>query len=68
MSYASNKKLKSEFMAHCHRELTHAQLEIIFDDKFVAAYIHGMVVKCCDDLSRRFYPRFFVHSSDYPEK
>jgi hypothetical protein len=68
MLYAGNKKLKSEFMAHCHRELTHAQLEIIFDNELVATYKHGMVINCCDNLLRRFYPRFFIHSADYPEK
>jgi hypothetical protein len=66
--YTGTKTLKSEFMAHCHRELTHAQWEILLDDDFVAAYEHGMVVACYDDMLCRFYPRIFIYSTDYPEK
>jgi hypothetical protein len=55
-------------MAHCHRELTHAQLEIILDKEFWAAYAHGIMSKCGDDLFRWFCPQVFIHSADYPEK
>jgi Plavaka transposase len=67
-TYTGNKKLKSQFMAHCHRELTHAQWVILLDDDFLNAYEHGIVIKCCDGEWRRFYPRIFTYSADYPEK
>jgi len=46
----------------------HAQWSIILDDEFLEAYRHGMVVKCYDQICRRFYPRIFTHSADYKEK
>jgi len=46
----------------------HAQWSIILDDEFLEAYRHGMVVKCYDQIFRRFYPRIFTHSADYKEK
>lgn len=60
--------MKAEHMAHCHRELTHAQLAALFDDGFVIAYQHGFVSECCDGELRRFYPRIFTHAADYKEK
>jgi Plavaka transposase len=62
--YARNAALKT----HCHREAFHAQWDVIFDDEFVEAYRHGIVIKCCDGVERRFYPRIFTYSADYPEK
>jgi hypothetical protein len=56
------------FMAHCHRELYHAQWGVILDDEFLEAYVHGIVVDCCDEIRRRFYPRIFTYSADYREK
>ncbi|TFK16793.1 hypothetical protein FA15DRAFT_661909 [Coprinopsis marcescibilis] len=53
---------------HCKRELCHAQWNIMLDDNFLAAYQHGIVVKWCDGIERRFYPRIFTYSADYPEK
>ncbi|KAI0055213.1 hypothetical protein BV25DRAFT_1815943, partial [Artomyces pyxidatus] len=53
---------------HCARELTHAQLKILLNDEFINAWVHGLVVKCCDGVYRRFYPRIFTYSADYPEK
>lgn len=55
-------------MTHCRRELFHAQWEILLDDEFIDAYLHGIVVLCCDGILRRFYPRIFIYSADYPEK
>jgi hypothetical protein len=55
-------------MAHCHRELTHAQWDIILDDEFLDAYEHGIVVMGYEDVLCRFYPRIFIYSIDYPEK
>jgi hypothetical protein len=58
----------SIFMAHCHREMYHAQWAIILDDEFLEAYQHGIVIACLDGIKRRFYPRIFTYSADYPEK
>jgi Plavaka transposase len=58
----------STFMAHCHREMYHAQWTIILDDEFLEAYRHGVVITCLDGIKRRFYPRIFTYSADYPEK
>jgi hypothetical protein len=55
-------------MAHCFRELMHEQWKLLLDDEFVHAYEHGIVIECCDGVMRRFYPRIFTHSADYPEK
>lgn len=56
------------FMTYCQREAFHTQLGLIFDDEFIEAYEHGIVICCCDGITRRFYPRVFTHSADYPEK
>jgi hypothetical protein len=66
--YTGKQKLKSAFMTHCHRELTHAQWRILLDDEFLQAYEHGIAIECCDNVWRRFYPRIFTYSADYPEK
>ena len=55
-------------MAHCQRELFHAQWKIILDDDFLEAYTHGVVITCFDGHQRRFYLRIFTYSADYPEK
>ena len=55
-------------MAHCHQELYHAQWAVILDDEFLEAYVHGIVIDCCDAIRRRFYPRIFTYSADYREK
>ena len=60
--------MKASLIAHCKRELFHAQWEVLLDDEFVDAYQHGFVVKCHDGIARRFYPRIFSYSADYPEK
>ena len=40
----------------------------ILDDEFVSSYRHGFVMPCLDGVWRRFYPRIFSYSADYPEK
>ena len=55
-------------MSHCHRELFHAQWTILLDGEFLEAYKHGIVIRCCDGIVRRFYPRILTYSADYPEK
>lgn len=46
----------------------HAQWEILLDEEFQDAWDHGIVIECCDGVKRRFYPRIFTYSADYPEK
>lgn len=55
-------------LTHLKRELMHAIWELILNDEFMEAYEHGIVIICPDGVSRRFYPRFFTYSVDYPEK
>lgn len=40
----------------------------LLDGDFVAAYESGIIVECHDGILRRFYPRIFTYSADYPEK
>jgi hypothetical protein len=58
----------ADFLAHCHRELYHAQWKILLDEEFIEACKHGIVIRCCDGIERRFYPRILTYSADYPEK
>jgi hypothetical protein len=48
--------------------MLHAQWEILLDDEFVDAYEHGIIIQCCDEITRRFYPRIVTYSADYKEK
>ncbi|RDB18539.1 hypothetical protein Hypma_000288 [Hypsizygus marmoreus] len=66
--YYGKKKLNSNFLAHCHRELIHQQWELILDDEFLHAYEHGLVIQGPDGITRRFYPRILAYSADYEEK
>ncbi|KAI0064190.1 hypothetical protein BV25DRAFT_1800682 [Artomyces pyxidatus] len=65
---AGGKAPNPAFRTHCARELVHAQLKILINDRFLEAWVHGLVIKCCDGVHRRFYPRIFTYSADYPEK
>ncbi|KAI0038029.1 hypothetical protein FA95DRAFT_1478129, partial [Auriscalpium vulgare] len=53
---------------HCKRELMHGVWDHLLDDDFMDAYRHGMVLLCDDGIHRRFFPRLFTYSADYPEK
>ncbi|KAH6905097.1 hypothetical protein BKA70DRAFT_1431183 [Coprinopsis sp. MPI-PUGE-AT-0042] len=57
-----------EFMAHCAREIFHAQWRIILDDALLEAMENGIVIMCQDGIERRFFPRIFTYSADYPER
>lgn len=46
----------------------HSVLRHVFDDEFIEAYRHGIVVLCPDGVNRRVFPRLFTYSADYPEK
>ncbi|KAG2005526.1 hypothetical protein CC2G_001925 [Coprinopsis cinerea AmutBmut pab1-1] len=68
MQHSGRPNVDPTVMTHCHRELFHAFWKIILDDEFLEAYEHGIVVECPDGKKRRFYPRIFTYSADYPEK
>jgi hypothetical protein len=63
-----SKPASSETVTHCNRELMQEIWKLLLDDKFSHAYKHGLVIKCWDGISRRFYPRLFTYSADYKEK
>jgi hypothetical protein len=67
-TYTGGKGASRECVTHCHRELFQAQWNLLLDDEFLEAYEHGIVILCCDGVKRRFYPRIFTYSADYPEK
>jgi hypothetical protein len=46
----------------------HKVWDQLLDDDFIHAYQHGFVLECLDGICRRFYPRLFTYSADYPEK
>ncbi|KAJ7906438.1 hypothetical protein B0H13DRAFT_2333474 [Mycena leptocephala] len=58
----------AEVLTHCRRELMHDICSLLLDEEFLATYEHGIVIECEDGVLRRFYPRIFTHSADYPEK
>jgi Plavaka transposase len=45
-----------------------AQWDVLLDEELKYAMQHGMVIMCHDGIKRRFYPRIFTYSADYPEK
>lgn len=59
---------KANVLTHCRRELMHGVWNKLLDDDFVNAYRHGFTMECLDGVWRRFYPRIFTYSADYPEK
>jgi Plavaka transposase len=47
----------------------HAQWKILLsDDDLQTSMKHGIVISCNDGIERRFFPRFFTYTADYPEK
>lgn len=55
-------------MTHVRREIIQKVWELLLDDEFTAAYQHGIIIECADGVVRRYFPRFFTYSADYPEK
>ncbi|EDR01180.1 uncharacterized protein LACBIDRAFT_312455 [Laccaria bicolor S238N-H82] len=66
--FTGGKGPTSQFYTHCGREFFHEQMKALIDDEFAYAWEHGIVIRCGDGISRRFYPRIFTYSADYPEK
>ncbi|KAF8300462.1 hypothetical protein DL93DRAFT_2233812 [Clavulina sp. PMI_390] len=65
---ANGKGANPALLAHCRRELFHAAWDILLDEGFIQAYVHGVVITCGDRVKRRLFPRIFTYSADYPEK
>ncbi|KZP26571.1 hypothetical protein FIBSPDRAFT_781724, partial [Athelia psychrophila] len=59
---------KSTILTHCRRSLFQAVWGELLDPEFVHCYEHGFTGMCSDGIVRRFYPRIFSYSADYPEK
>ncbi len=57
-----------ETLAHCRLELMHESWKLLLDNEFMHAYEHGIVIQWSRRVFRRFYPRIFTYSADYPEK
>ena len=55
-------------LTYLKRELMHAIWSVLLDAEFMNAYIHGIVIKCADGITRRIFPRILTYSADYPEK
>jgi hypothetical protein len=68
VSDLSNKKIHTDLLMHCKRDLMHAIWRILLDDSFVEVYKDGIVVKCFDGVIRRIYPCIFTYFADYPKK
>ncbi|RXW23311.1 hypothetical protein EST38_g2533 [Candolleomyces aberdarensis] len=66
--FNGSKNVNPAVLTHCHRELFHAQWKVLLDDEFMHAYEHGIIIECIDGVKRRFFPRIFTYSADYPEK
>jgi hypothetical protein len=58
----------AQVLEHLKRDLFHTIWGALLDDKFIHAYIHGLVVTLSDHISRLAFPRFFIYLMDYPEK
>ncbi len=53
---------------HCKRELMHAILTMVIDERFIEAYENRFEFLCHDGIIRCFFPRILTYSADYPEK
>ena len=58
----------AETLHYLKCSLMHEILCLILNEKFMNAYVHGIIVKCGDGILWRLFPRFFCYIADYPEK
>ncbi|TFK20496.1 hypothetical protein FA15DRAFT_599618, partial [Coprinopsis marcescibilis] len=58
----------SDFFTHCNQEVFQAQWALLLNEELVEAMKNGIVLMCHDGVERRFYPRIFTYSTDYPEQ
>ena len=64
----NNVRASPHLLAHCRRELFQGVWTIVLDKEFLDAYTDGIVMQGYDGVWRRYYPRIFTYSADYPEK
>jgi hypothetical protein len=62
------KPASAAVLRFCKREYIQAIMLLLLDPNFVEAYEKGLVLEFADMISRRGFPRFFIHSADYLEK
>ncbi|TCD70859.1 hypothetical protein EIP91_001167 [Steccherinum ochraceum] len=67
-SALTGKSLSDDAQTLCRRDLMHSVWRLLLDADFRHAYVHGIIIKCTDGITRRVYPRLFTYSADYPEK
>ena len=59
---------KKPLISHLRRELLHAIWDLLLDEEFIQAYVHGIPILCGNGVKQRIYLRIFTYSADYPEK
>ncbi|KDQ54440.1 hypothetical protein JAAARDRAFT_60806 [Jaapia argillacea MUCL 33604] len=64
----AGKAASKQLMTHCHCKIFQAGWDMLLDEEFMHAYVHGIVVDCIDGIRRQIYPRILTYSADYPEK
>ncbi|KAH9898500.1 hypothetical protein C8Q73DRAFT_773146 [Cubamyces lactineus] len=50
------------------RELMQGIYLLLMDERFMYAYVHGLLMLCGDGILRRLFIRFLLYAADYPEK
>ena len=58
----------NDIMTHSRRELVHAVYLLLMDKDFMHAYVYGCELEFWDGIIRQWFPRWFIHATDYPEK
>ncbi|KAE9384947.1 hypothetical protein BT96DRAFT_841397 [Gymnopus androsaceus JB14] len=55
-------------LTNVQREILQSIYGLIFDNEFMEAYDHGLVLKCANIVQRCLFPCLFTYSVDYIEK
>ncbi|KAE9393770.1 hypothetical protein BT96DRAFT_828701 [Gymnopus androsaceus JB14] len=55
-------------LTHVQREILQSIYGLIFDNEFMEAYDHGLVLKCVNIVQQCLFPCLFTYSADYIEK
>ncbi|RXW14734.1 hypothetical protein EST38_g11122 [Candolleomyces aberdarensis] len=58
----------NDIMTHSRRELVHAVYLLLMNKDFMHAYVYGCEFEFWDGIIRQWFPRWFIHATDYPEK
>ncbi|RXW11733.1 hypothetical protein EST38_g14122, partial [Candolleomyces aberdarensis] len=58
----------NDIMTHSHWELVHAVYLLLMNKDFMHAYVYGCEFEFWDGIIRQWFPRWFIHATDYPEK